>query len=489
MSGDAARTEAGGQGRRRERLLMLLAPAAAMAAVALGLRIGASGAVRAAVLYAAPAATAGTPWAWQVVTFDQDHGVREPARRADVELTARAGGLEARWAGVTNNEGVAEAQVALPSALPMLVEVRSGARLLAGGEVTAPAGLTRPPPGPAWARFARREGSLVLDVAVLGQRGASGFPASVWVRAVDAATHAPVPGASIELEPDGSLSAPLVEPRTDERGWAHISATPLGYAVALVIRARAAGGRTGTWAGALFISPGAARLAMRDRYTPDEQPELDVITPNLRSAAYIEVDDASGRAWAAAVPLGGAPDAMPHARVRLPRLRPGLYWAVASGDPTGAAQLGPGTIVRPFFVAASDAAALAFGTDPGECAAPREPGSAARAVATCLALAGATPVPRWTALDGFAAERARDARRRASGTRVALTAIGCAVLLETALVLRAVLDARARLRAAADAGALGAADGGLRRATSVAVALLVALLGFALLAAFVVRTG
>jgi hypothetical protein len=150
--------------------------------------------------------------------------------------------------------------------------------------------------------------------------------------------------------------------------------------------------------------------------------------------------------------------------------------------------MGPGSSSRPFFVAQSDAAALAFGTDAAECAPPADGRDTGRVLSVCLALAAATPVPRWVALDGFSMQHARDAERRRSGLRLALGAIAVAVLLETLLLLRSAAAARARLRDVAfgdeGAGALPAIVG---RRWTIGIALLVAALGFLLLAAFLGR--
>ena len=87
-------------------------------------------------------------------------------------------------------------------------------------------------------------------------------------------------------------------------------------------------------------------------------------------------------------------------------------------------------------------------------------------MSSCLALSPITPTPRWIALDGFVGQRALDHAARARGLAVALGAIAIAVLLEAALLWRAAAR---------------------RPAGTVAVAILVGLLGFALLAAFIVR--
>jgi hypothetical protein len=179
---------------------------------------------------------------------------------------------------------------------------------------------------------------------------------------------------------------------------------------------------------------------------------------------------------------------MPTASLRSPRLAPGLYWAVASDDPMGAAQLGPGTSTSPFFVARADEEALSFGTDRSVCMPPSGAQDVARTVSLCLALAATAPVPRWKVLDGFQVQHAREGEKRARGLALAVGALVVAALLEAVLLLRAAAASRARLRALADAGATLQPLRG-SRVVAVVAALLVALLGFALLAAFVARTG
>jgi hypothetical protein len=467
---------------------MLVTPLLTMAVVAVGMRTGADSAVRGALVYGAPLSGAGTGLAWQIVTFDEDYGMREPVAVPEMDVVARATGREARWRASTNEDGAAEMLLPLGEARRVALEVRAAGVLLAAGDAEVPVTLDRRDPATAWARFTRRDGNVALDVAILGQRVASGFPASIWVRATDATTHAPVKGAVIEPEQDASLSTAVAQARTDSRGWANVTATPMGHAVAMTLHVRAPGGGTGSWAGALFVSPGAAQISARDRYSPDEEPALDVVVPNVRSTSYVEVDDVRGRAWAAAIPLAAPEGGLPRAAVRAPRLAPGLYWAVASSDPAASALLGPGTIARPFFVAGSDEQALAFGTDRDECAPPRDPRELARAVGVCAALVGPTPVPRRTVLDGFVAQHARRANRRTRGLAVALGAIAVAMALETVLLLRTARYARAQLRAAAS-GESELVDTRADRSGKLAIGLLVAMLGFVLLAAFLARAG
>jgi hypothetical protein len=470
---------------RRERLLLVVTPLAAVVVVALGMQLGArSGPRRAAVVYAAPASAAGTGLSWQVVAFEEGTGGREPAARANLEVIARLGEESVRWRGTTSEDGAAEMLLPLPRAEGAWLEVRGTDALLAQGWTTTPPQMDRRAPGPVWMPFARREGAIALDVAVLGQRVAPGFPAALWIRATNARTHAPAAGAEITPESDPSLSPAQKSVRTDSRGWAELIATPVALAISLALRARSADGLNGEWNGGLYVSPGGARLETRLRWSPDEEPEIDVVAPIPRTTAYVEIDDARGRAWATALPLGSGP--MSSGQARAPRLRPGLYWAVASAGPAGAAELGPATSVRPFFVASSDEGALAFGAEVSDCITPRDARELERALSSCLALAPWAPVPRGTALEGFSMHRERDQERRERGLALAVGAIGIAALLETVLLLRAAAIARARLLDERDPEG-GDREPELRRGGRLVVALLVALLGFALLAAFLMR--
>ena len=458
---------------RAERFLLVLTPAVAMTAVAVGLRLGSRGGLRAAVVYAAPMAAGARELAWQVVIFDEDQGMREPVAGLDIDVIARVKDVRAAWRGVTNTDGVAEAGLAVPGAEGVELEVRSGANVLARGSAGPP------PPGPpanprateptGWLPFARREGPVALDVAALGQRVAPGVPAELWVRATDATTHAPLAGVVVALDDDTSLAVGSGVPagaRTDSRGWVRVVVTPVGLAVTLTMHARAADARAGEWIGGLFMSPGAPSLDVTRRAEPGAAIPVRVTMPTVRSSAYIEIDDARGRAWAAATPLTARPDGSSVAEVQAPGLAPGLYWVVGAADPASASALSSGTLARPFFVAPSDEAALGLGTDREACAVPRDPREVGSALSSCLALAAVAPSPRWTALDGFVMQRALDREARERGLAVALGALAVAIVLEATLLLRASAGGRAR---------------------TVAVAVLVGLLGFALLAAFIVR--
>jgi|HubBroStandDraft_1064217.scaffolds.fasta_scaffold02364_2 hypothetical protein len=481
---------------RGERWLLVLTPFVAMTAVGAGLRVGASDAIAAATVFSAPVSRAGFGLAWQVVAFRVTGSGREPLARQPLDVTARAGAVSAHWTGSTNEDGVGEMQLPVAGADRVGLEIRSGADVLAKGEARVPPRLERPSVTPVWMPFARREGPVLLDVAVLGQRFAPGFPASIWVRAMDAVTHSRLSGVTLDPEAEGSLTFDRRSSGSVD-GWSELTATAAGFAISLTLHARTAEGRTGQWHGGLFASPGAVNIETRRRWAPDEAPTITLIAPTPRTTEYFEIDDASGRVWATAAALGPAGDGTSSATLSAPPLPAGLYWAVAASDPTGASLLGPGTAALPFFVAASDPSALKLGTDRTECAASAGADSASHALGPCLALAAAVPIARWTALDGFSAKNAHLREKRLRGMAIAAGSILVAMGLETLLVLRAA--ARGRRRRPNDVGGAEdpAHDGPIGESATAeltmsppyqsAVAVLVAVLGFALVTAFILR--
>jgi hypothetical protein len=478
-----------------ERWLLALAPAAGLATVALGLRLGAPGTVRAAVVYAAPAPLHAPTRAAAVFVFREEGGTREPFERLPLEVVARTAGGEARWQGVTNEDGVAEAVLQV-GASPRMTElsVTAGGAVLARGVPLERPALEPAPSTPPWMAFVRRDGDIEIDAVLVGERAAPGFPATLWVRALERASGHPIAHANIQLEGDASLTPPVATATTDARGWAPIAVTPLGLAVTVTLRARTAGSGEGPailgeWVGPFPMAPGAARVDVQPRSRPGEEVEIALTEPVPWRNAYLEVDDARGRAWAATA-SGGVrrPDGSVSMGWHVPGLPPGLYWTVASAAPFASTEGETRTTYRAFFVADSDEAALAFGTSAQACTGPLDPRDATRALGPCLALSARTPVERWMALDGFASLRARDEATRARGLRVALGGLLAAALLEAALLLRGA--ARARVRLQEETGGERAGGGGAAsRAWTVVVTVLVALLGFALLAGFLSRVG
>jgi hypothetical protein len=477
---------------RTERALAALTPFVAMAAVGLGLRVGAPDTIRTAEVFGAPAASAGTGLSWQIAAFEEGHGVRVPIADTSVAVIASAGGEQVRSLGRTNADGVAEVSLPLQTGGPIELAVIGAAAGKEGKseELWAIGTAARPPgdigesgaaAGP-WMPFSRRTGPLMIDVAVVGQRAAPGFPAMLCVHVTSAITRAAVEDVDVTVIEDPSL-AEARGGRTDSAGWATIQATPVGLALALELAVRSNDGAQGSWIGGLVAAPGGAEIRMRARFSPDEAPELEVVTTSARATEYVEVDDAHGRAWATALDFAGAPGEPRHATLRPPKLAPGLYWAIASGASDGAAAWSAGTTMRPFFVAASDDAALAMGSHPIGCSARRDAREARGALWPCLATASPRPMPRWMALDGAAAKRTTAAHARNRGLAIALAALFIASLLEATLLARVGRAARVAFAGADEPPPSGS------RMSSWLVATCVALLGFALLAAFLTRVG
>jgi hypothetical protein len=90
---------------------------------------------------------------------------------------------------------------------------------------------------------------------------------------------------------------------------------------------------------------------------------------------------------------------------------------------------------------------------------------------------------KWPTLDGFPIKHGVEAQRHLQGFLVAIGSLAVAAVLETLLILGAVGAEHRKMRAAADLEATRQRGTGAR----VAVGLLVALLGFALIAMLVLR--
>ena len=452
---------------RWDRGAMVLTPLVAVATLAAGLRIGASPALRAAIVYGAPPAAGHRGLAWQIVTIVDDRGVREAIELAHVSVYARARGSESRWEGSTNADGVAEVWLDLPGVVvgdSVQIEVRTAGEAsplavgLASWPEELPRGRSAPP---AFVRSSRQDGDLVMDVAVYGGRLAPGFASSLWVRVTDKSTGAPFVGARIDADPEPGLAVQPDHVTTNSTGSAELAANAEIHVVALGLRASAGSGparKSGVWFGAIPVAPGASFVAMPLTLAPREAHAFDVLVPTVLRRVYAEVDDGEGRAFATSLPVEHS-----RAALTVPPLEPGKYWLVTAGDPRGAESLEGAALARPFLVAdpAVDRTSLGFS----------------------LTHSPQPHFSRFVVLDGVPAKRRADGSRHRRGLAIALGALGVAAALETLLVLRAVVRSK-RLLALSDV--IDEDSGAIEppvNALSVGIGLLVALLGFALLAA------
>jgi len=469
---------------RRRTALVVLAPLVSVATLMIGLRIGAGHAVKAASVFAAPpgkppAPGAPTPLAWQILTYLEDRGVRETVAMPDLTVIARSKGKEARWTGASNADGIAEASLAIPDLSPgdpVEIEVHAAGERepLARGTVDTQRVSWSPvlDPERAAARPSRSEGAIGIDVVVEGESLVVGSETSVWARVtVPDGDPARV---SLEVTPEPGLVVGG-RPKVSCGGWAELRVTAQAHVVGLRIDAKD-DTRRGVWFGALPVAPGAFFVSA-PRFVPEGKSETAVlVAPNPRDVVYAEVNDERGRVFAAALPLRTeAGDPVPRARFEMPPLAPGLHWIVVSGEPRGAERLSGATIAKPFLVGG----------------APDVRPEEACSLGPWLARRPASGFPRWLAVDGMATRGAENRARHRAGLFIGLVSLAAAAILEVLLLTAAAREARATMLLAdledhdsARARVTAKPPGG-----SLVIGLLVAVLGFALLAALLIAKG
>jgi len=472
---------------RRRTALIVLAPIVAVATLMLGLRVGAGDAVKAASVFGAPpgkppGAGAPVPFAWQVLTYVEDRGVRETIAVRELTVIARSKGSESRWSGSSNADGIAEAALALPALAPndpLEIEVLAAgeaeplARGLVAWKLPATWARDRADTGErAAVRPSKREGAIGIDVLVEGERLVVGFGTPVWAHVI-AGDPSRV---NLHATPEAGLRLEDEDPKIGCDGWAEIPAVAEGHVAGVELDAKDPGGKRGVWFGALPVAPGAFFVGAPRHVAENEAQTAVLVAPNPRTVVYAEVDDEQGRVFAAALPLAIEPgDPVPRARFEVPPLARGLHWIVVSGEPRGAERLAGAAIARPFLV----------GDAPG--VRPDE----ACSIGPWLAKRPATGFPRWLALDGMATRGAKNRASHRLGMAIGLVALLAAAVLELLLLTAASREARAVMLLAD----LDAPEEERARVTakppggSLAIALLVALLGFALLAALMVAKG
>ena len=491
--------------------MKVLPPIVAILTLMIGLRVGAGEAVRAAVVSGAPLGHAGpdgkTRIAWQMLTFIDDRGVKETVPMRELSVMARAKGHEASWKGESNADGIAEIALALDDVafgddLDLEVRVGSDPKPLAVGRVSwrevagsgAGSGLgpsagslggeRRVEPGGA-ARPTMRSGAIGLDVVVEGDRLIAGFPTSLWIRATPPAGVSPA-GLAIEVDPEPGLLADRPKATTCGAGWAEVPVTAQAHVVGIGVAAhsptRADGPEppTGKWFGALPVAPGAFFVSMPRVVKAGEATTVVLIAPNPREVVYAELDDTRGRVVAGALKVAVEPgDPTPRAHFELPPLAPGLHWLVVSGEPRGAERLAGAAVAKSIFVGdkVADDAAVDVQN--------------ACSIGPWLAQRPAPGFPRWVALDGLPGRSAENRARHTLGLIIGLVSLLAAGILETLLLVAASREARIALQLAelddddpAATKVTAAPPGG-----GVVVAVLITVLGLALLAVLLVAKG
>ncbi|AKU96734.1 hypothetical protein AKJ09_03398 [Labilithrix luteola] len=469
---------------KNRRAMQIGAPIVAVATMMIGLRVGAKSAVRAATVFGAPVGMAPpggkARLAWQVLTYLDDRGVRETIAMQGLHVIGRSKGAEARWDGASNEDGIAEIALELPDLKtgdPVDLEIRvdGDSEPLASGTVAwhDVAWARSEPNHVAAVRPTSRSGTMNLDVVIEGGRLVVGFPTPLWVRSkLPAGAHGRV---TVDASPEPGLVFDRESVTSCEDGWAEFSARAMAHVTGGSFHARALGDPNveGKWFGALPVAPGAFFVSV-PRVMPAGTPNLAVlVAPNPRKVVYAEVDDVHGRVIAAALPVETDPtDTIPRARFELPPLASGLHWLVVSGEPRGAEHLAGAAIARPFFVGTSNEVDV----------------QNACSIGPWLASHEATGFPRWIALDGLPARSRANRGRHFAGLLIAGVSLLAAGLLEVLLLTAAAREARVAMQLAE----LDELDPEAKRVTAkppgggLAVAVLVVLLGFALLAALLV---
>lgn len=457
---------------------MIAAPALAVATLMVGLRLGAKDAVRAASVIAAPPTERGA--AWQILTYVDDRGVRETVAIPHLSVTARAGDDKATWTGASNADGVAEAILSLPNLNPtsdVEIEVREDGvpEPLAAGVVRVKDGPWGPARADVAARPTKKEGEIDLDVLVEGERLAPGFPTPVWVRV----GGGPREGLVIEASPEPGARIERATVRPCKPGWAELVVTAEAHVTGITVRARAPSGAEGTWFGALPVAPGAFYASMPRQIAAGASAKVVLIAPNPRKVAYAEVASTKGRSHAAVVDIAlERGDPTPRGTLELPPLAPGLYWLATSGDARGVEGMIGAAIAHPFVVGHPEGLEGDSACDVGSFLA-RHPGSR---------------FTKWIAIDGLAWRRAGERSKRRTGLLLGVLALTLAALVEAILLGQGAREAKLRVSAALAASEDDGDDGAKARhdhtaaggaAGNVLVSVLLACLGFALLAAFV----
>ncbi|MBS2015572.1 MAG: hypothetical protein JST00_21980 [Deltaproteobacteria bacterium] len=475
------------------RIVQVTAPIVAIFTLMIGLRVGAGEAVRAAVVFGAPPSTPGpdgkTRLAWQVLTFLDDRGVKETIPMRRLEIVARAKGQESVWKGDSNVDGIAEASfvfdglvegddVDLEVRLPGEKDPLAKGRAQWSPRPTTSSGSDRPE-GQRVRPTAER-GAIRMQVAIEGERLVPGSPTPVWVYFTTESL--PRSKVAIRALPEPGIVAEREDLKVCPGGWAEASLLAQAHVVGtkFVAKPRAPdvqdSKEEGEWFGVMPVAAGAFSITIDRVIEENRATAATLIAPNPRNVAYAEVQDRHGRIVAAALePRVEAGDPMPRARLEIPPLRAGLYWVVASGEPRGGEHMTGAAIARAFVVGKGPEGA---GIDTRDLC----------SVGPYLAKQHATGVKRWIALDGLPERSAKNRFRHDLGMGIAMLSLLAAALLEALLLVAASRETRIALQLAE----LDGDDEKVEAVTakppggSLAVALLVAVLGFALLAALLV---
>ncbi|HEX7667284.1 MAG TPA: hypothetical protein VF407_22285 [Polyangiaceae bacterium] len=440
---------------RADTWVIVLTPALSFATLAVGLHVGASGETVAAVVEGAPPSGENMRLAWQVKVYRADRGVREVVPNEALTVTLDHSGHTSSLAITTTPDGVAEMVAPLPGVrggddvVLSISRARDGL-VLAQGHTTVPAFAKRGSESKGFLPYFARDGAIVLDVATEGGALPGALPGIVSIRAKDASGQ-PVVGATLTFEAnDFGIEKPET---TRVGGWANVSALALLNGELKITATK--GDLKGTWSGAIPVKLGAIRAAiMPEPSNPDHKMLTLVRATTSAAQAYVEIDDAHGRAWAATPLLEPAPNGGSiGAQISLPQdLATDRVWVVAGTLPDSAETLAAGT------------SAWMQIDDP----------SPSSEVLGARSIVKAGTFGRTVVLDGFALASARASERKKKGLTIAIGALVAGAIVEAIAILRGASKGSA-VKATWITGKMG----------TIVIGVGLAIVGFFMLAAFV----
>ncbi len=462
-------------------VLMVTAPLASLMTLALGLRIGAEAGVHAVSVSATPRSPSVSHGYLRLTAYYDETGVKETVELAELVVTVHVRDNDQVETTKTNTDGILDVPVELPAdigddeellvrvnrkAEPFpLVEGRIKASVLAPEKNTSTLGYRA-------LRPTKQAGDIVVDLSVPDGRVAAEANTRAFVRM--RRDGAPPANPKVELAPEGGMEGSVVRvcPKEGMAELSLVATFPITGIGIVVTDGEGADKKNGEWFGAVPVAMGAPRVQLPASEPADVPFHVEVRASNARAGVYVVIDDAKGRAFSDYKPLHVTTSGAESATVDVPALPEGLYFLTASGDPKAIDALDSSAVARPFLVRKSppDVCSLLDALTPA-----------------------AAPLKRVPVLDGLYVRRQGDRQKKRRGLFLGILSLTVASLLEIVLLLSAAKDARsdlaARMSEVLNEDEAAGIDADERRSSSVprmAIAILIGLLGFALIGAFVI---
>ncbi len=462
-------------------VIMVTAPLASLMTLALGLRIGAEAGVHAVSVTATPRSSSVSRGYLRLTAYYDETGVKETVELTELMVNVRVRDAEQNTATRTNTDGIVDVPVELPADIrddeEILVRVNRSAEPYPLVEGRIKASVLAPEKsaetlGYRALRPTKQVGDIVVDLSLPDGRVAAEANTRAFLRMRrDGASPA---NPKVELSPEGGMDGSLVRicPKEGVAELSLVATFPITGIGIVVTDGDGADKKKGEWFGAVPVAMGAPRVQLPASEPAGAPFHVEVRASNARAGVYIAIDDAKGRAFSDYKPLRVTTTGAESATVDVPALPEGLYFFTASGDPKAIDSLDSSAVARPFLVRK---------TPPDVCS----------LLDALTPTAG--PIKRTPVLDGLYVRRQGDRQKKHRGLFLGLLSLTVAALLEIVLLLSAAKDARADLAArmseVLDEDEKRGIDADEKRSSGLprmAVAILIALLGFALIGAFVI---